>query len=509
MRSGLLSSMKLSPVRGGLVAVALLRLLYLPFFCRVTDLAGDESYYWEWGRRLDWGYYSKPPLIGWLMGLVGWLTGHAEWGIRLASLVCGTASLWFLQALARRMFGERAALLTLLLAALTPANVALNLFFTIDAPLVLCWSAALLMFSRCIEEPDRPSRWLLLTLCLGVGNLAKQMMLVFPVLMLVQLASTRELRPLLRRPALWGCLAASLVFLTPVLVWQYQHHWVTLGHMSHHFDAAAKMSVLEWLGRFLSFPASQAGLFTPVTWVLLLGAVFSALLRWHTLEKKERFLTLFSAPALLVFFLLALRQNVNPNWPAVFYLSAMVLLAGRLAASWERRRGTVRLALVMAGVMTLLAYALPLIIPAAGLSGHAKLDPLERLRGWSQAGHAAGDALAQVPRPQQTFLLALGHRDNASQFAFYTPQHPPVYRWQPDGALVSQYELWPSMHERTGWDALILQPSDKPLAKSLQKQFASVEPLPAIRIPLGNAQERRWQLYLAKGLKQEALSPTK
>lgn len=50
-----------------LAVIFLLRLLYLPLFCSVTDLAGDESYYWEWGRRPDWGYYSKPPMIGWLM----------------------------------------------------------------------------------------------------------------------------------------------------------------------------------------------------------------------------------------------------------------------------------------------------------------------------------------------------------------------------------------------------------------------------------------------------------
>src|SRR4051812_32333864 len=86
-----------------LLGLALFRLAYLPLFCAVTDLAGDESYYWDWGRHPDWGYFSKPPLIGWLMGAIGWLTGHSEWGIRLAALLFGTASLWFLQALAKRL----------------------------------------------------------------------------------------------------------------------------------------------------------------------------------------------------------------------------------------------------------------------------------------------------------------------------------------------------------------------------------------------------------------------
>jgi hypothetical protein len=341
---------------------------------------------------------------------------------------------------------------------------------------------------------------MLLALVLGIGNLAKQMMLVFPMLMLLLFASTVELRLLLRRPVLWGSLAISLLFLAPVLWWQQQHHWVTLGHMSHHFDSAERTGFVDWLARFISFPASQAGLFTPVTWMLLIACAFGGLWRWRSLDLVRRYLVIFSAPALLVFFVLGLRQNVNPNWPAVFYLSAIVLLAVHLLQAWERNRRILRLALGVAAAMTLLAYALPLAITVLGLSGDPKLDPLARLRGWKDAGAQAGALLAGAPQPGRTFLLALGHRDNASQLAFYTPQHPPVYRWQPDGDLMSQYELWPSMHERIGWDALIFQPSKKPLARSLEKQFSSVEKLSTIHVPLGHRDERTWQVFLGRAM---------
>ncbi|WP_082408142.1 ArnT family glycosyltransferase [Verrucomicrobium spinosum] len=137
-----------------LLGLLLLRLLFLPFFCSLYDLAGDESYYWEWGRRPDWGYYSKPPLIGWLMGMVGWLSGNQEWGVRLAALMVGTGSLTLLYLLGKRMFDESTGLLVLALAALTPANVALNLFFTIDSPLVLLWSAALLAFWSAVQSQN-------------------------------------------------------------------------------------------------------------------------------------------------------------------------------------------------------------------------------------------------------------------------------------------------------------------------------------------------------------------
>ena len=52
-----------------IAAVFIIRFLVL--LTAPIDLSGDEAYYWEWGRHLDWGYFSKPPLIGWLMGLAG------------------------------------------------------------------------------------------------------------------------------------------------------------------------------------------------------------------------------------------------------------------------------------------------------------------------------------------------------------------------------------------------------------------------------------------------------
>ena len=45
-------------------AVLLFRLLYAAIF--PVNPVGDEAYYWDWGRQLDYGYYSKPPLIAWL-----------------------------------------------------------------------------------------------------------------------------------------------------------------------------------------------------------------------------------------------------------------------------------------------------------------------------------------------------------------------------------------------------------------------------------------------------------
>ncbi|MFZ4647236.1 MAG: hypothetical protein ACOYNP_15905, partial [Gemmataceae bacterium] len=59
------------------IAVALgatvFRIIYLLWFCPY-DLAQDEAHYWDWSRNLDWSYYSKGPLVAWLIALSDFLT---------------------------------------------------------------------------------------------------------------------------------------------------------------------------------------------------------------------------------------------------------------------------------------------------------------------------------------------------------------------------------------------------------------------------------------------------
>ncbi len=44
----------------------ILSLAYVWLGCPL-DLAPDEAHYWDWSRHLDWSYYSKGPLVAWLI----------------------------------------------------------------------------------------------------------------------------------------------------------------------------------------------------------------------------------------------------------------------------------------------------------------------------------------------------------------------------------------------------------------------------------------------------------
>ena len=75
-----------------------------------TDLFVDESQYWLWARELEFGYYSKPPLIGWVIRLTTELgqSNSAFWVRLSAPLLHGVTAI-FVGALTARFYDRRTA----------------------------------------------------------------------------------------------------------------------------------------------------------------------------------------------------------------------------------------------------------------------------------------------------------------------------------------------------------------------------------------------------------------
>jgi len=127
----------------------LFRLVYAAYV--PLDLVPDEAYYWDWSRQLDWGYYSKPPMVAWLIGLSTSILGSTAFAVRLPAVLLGTLGLFWMYLLAARLYGRQAGFWAALLTAATPGNAALALLMTIDAPFLFCWCGALYCFWRFLE----------------------------------------------------------------------------------------------------------------------------------------------------------------------------------------------------------------------------------------------------------------------------------------------------------------------------------------------------------------------
>src|SRR5438132_838929 len=166
-----------------IVAAAVLRLLYLACDCPL-DLAPDEAHYWDWSRHLDWSYYSKGPLVAWLIRLScalfgDWsyaVTGNEALAVRLPAVVCGALLLVSLYVLTVQIFQREGLALGLVVVALSsPLLAAGSTLMTIDAPYTCCWGWALVLAYRALTTQSNWA-WAGAGLLVGLGILAKYTM---------------------------------------------------------------------------------------------------------------------------------------------------------------------------------------------------------------------------------------------------------------------------------------------------------------------------------------------
>ncbi|MET0336553.1 MAG: glycosyltransferase family 39 protein, partial [Caulobacter sp.] len=90
------------------LAATALRLFAL--FTSPLELYPDEAQYWLWSRTLSFGYFSKPPMIAWVIWGTTAIGGDAEPWVRIAAplLHAGTALCLFF--ISRRLFDAQSGL---------------------------------------------------------------------------------------------------------------------------------------------------------------------------------------------------------------------------------------------------------------------------------------------------------------------------------------------------------------------------------------------------------------
>ena len=483
---------------GGLLLFRLIYAAVVPL-----DLVPDEAYYWDWSRQLDWGYYSKPPMVAWLIALsTSWL-GSTAFAVRLPAVLLGTLGLFWMYLLAAHLYGRKAGFWAALLTAATPGNAALALLMTIDAPFLFCWCAALYCFWRFLEGGRRHGVWLAATtLVTGLGLLSKQTMFGFLPLAFIFLLVSPADRRQLRRPGFWVWIAGSLLFLVPVLVWNMHHDWITAQHTSGHFTSSP-VGMLKRLSRFGEFLAGMFGGGTPVTMALFAAVLVLAAYGFRRIDRRARYLFCFSGLPMAGVLGLALVQRVQPNWPAGFVPAGLVLVCGwalgQIAGLRPLNAGQqgLRRAAAVGAVCALVTYLVPL---GFGLQG-SRIDPAARLRGWREVGQTADAAWRKLPPTDGAFLVATTGRTAASELAFYLPAQPRAFVWNATGQILSQYDVWGGPQDRIGAASLIVTPPDSPPPEALATAFETVEPAGQVNIPIGNGRSHQYQLWRGLGFR--------
>jgi 4-amino-4-deoxy-L-arabinose transferase-like glycosyltransferase len=496
------------------------------------DLVQDECQYWDWSRRLQLSYFTKGPLVAYIIAGGTEIFGNTPLGVRIGAILgfMGFQIVLYL-GISRLMLRPFMGFLALAVVNSMLLFMTFAFMMTTDNPLMLCWLGA--FFSVYAMSLGDRGVWpaVALFFCCAVGVLAKYTMLLFlPLALLYGISLARRgIKPKGYFAGVFGAgILGTAAGFAPIVWWNHQNDYVGLKHILHLSGVAGeKAKTFFDLDKFPEFVFSQIGILLPWWFVFLMIAGAMALGVLLAGPRKDRskaerlsdreacFLAWFFWPVWGFFCIWSLHTRVNANWPAVSLAAGLLLIA----AFWEKRLAKAgpysihRWLWPGLGLVMFLAlhvhdflpvpyrFSVDLPVKVPGVEQPLEfINPTLRLKGWRDLGREVESLRRNnFANPEKVFIFSDNY-DVTASLAFYTPGNPVTYCVDM-GRRKNQYDLWPGPQDKVGWDAIFVrQKFKKGVPEVIQGMFASVERREYESEHKGNP-ARRFTIYVCKGFR--------
>jgi 4-amino-4-deoxy-L-arabinose transferase-like glycosyltransferase len=423
----------------------------------LVPLFPDETYYWDWSRTLAAGYFDHPPMIAFFVRAGTLVFGATPIGVRVVSILAGGAAALGIAATARELGGDEAGRRAALIFACFPLAAAGFVLATPDAPMLcaVAWTLYAVMRALKAEPASRETLlwWCVAGLTMGLAMASKFTSVLVPAAIAVGCVSHARLQNRFGERGPYVAVLVASAVLTPVLIWNYQHDWVSFKFQLGHGLGEPKGGVLGAVNRELELLGGQIGLVSPILFYFIARAVKRAF--DPTPAGLRTVLGMIAAVCLAFFVFSATRRSVEANWPALAWLPAVVLLATEPPFSWREERWF-KGGLIFGAALTAVVYVHTLV-PILPL--RADRDQVAKAFGWDDVASAV-ERRSDFVRTRATIKMtdlhfAAERYQDASELAFHMKGHPRVYSLNLSGRP-NQYDLWVTFPERATAGAYLI-----------------------------------------------------
>jgi 4-amino-4-deoxy-L-arabinose transferase-like glycosyltransferase len=477
---------------GALVVLRLIVVIASPL-----EIGPDEAQYWRWSRTLDFGYYSKPPLLAWIIALSTGVFGNGEWAIRFFSPILHGIAAWFLFLLGRRAFDAPTGAWAAAVYLLMPGVWLSSTIMSTDAVLLPAWAASLYFLWRMREAPTL-ANGALAGAVIGLAMLAKYAALYLYGGIVLAALFDKQTRKVVLSPTGAALAVASLIVLAPNLVWNANNGFETVSHTADNANLGEAgfnpLHVIDFMG-------DQMAVFGPITLlVLFAGFAFIIGRKAGDAFTREIWLVCFIAPPLVVILGQEIMSRAHANWAATAYPAASVLLASWIGRAFGKETSKMKagpfikagLGLnALIGVFFAMAWMAPSLGDATGFE-----NAFKRVRGWEQTS----TELSKIAAENNATALMFDEREVWHGVDYYgrSMNLPPVRAWRVTDHPRSHAEEAGAM--RPGEDGRVLVASMRDdFRPRIRADFEKIEPIGQLVIPLGPTRTRVMKLYLASG----------
>ena len=475
----------------GLTAVRLTALFATPL-----ELYPDEAQYWLWSRTLDWGYFSKPPMIAWTIWATTAIGGNSEAWVRLAAPFYHLGATLAVFGIGRRLYGPAVGFAACALYALMPGVQISSLVIATDAALLFFLSLSLLAY---VELPLAQGRRRLLTAAgfgaaVGLAFLSKYAAVYALIGLTLHLLISREARRVWDWRTAGVALTAFLLILSPNLAWNAAHGFATVQHTAANAAwGGRKLFNLPELGEFL---VSQFGVFGPIPFAVLMGGLALLAVR-KRLTDADLTLLCFSIPPFLIVTTQAFISRANANWSGAGYVAGSILVAAWLMR-WRAKGWLIGAVGSQAVIATLF---LACVISPALAEAIGAANGFKRAKGWEQTVDAI---TARAGAERGLTAVAVDDRFLFNASAYYgrdffgAVNAPPLKMWVREAHAQNQAETTDPLTAATG--ARVLAASlDLIYRDELAQDFQAVSGREIHSVMLDAKRRRRTELFVGEG----------
>ena len=461
---------------------ALLVFRLAALFISPLGLHGDEAQYWAWSKTLDWGYFTKPPLIAWVIWTTTSIFGDAEWAVRLSSPVLHSLTAFIIFRTARFAFDSRTGFWAAAIYLLMPAVWLSAGIVSTDVPLLLCWALALNAWLHLREKATWP-RAAQLGAAVGFGLLAKYAMLFFlPVLGLAFLFD-KPTRKALNCAKGYCAGVLTLVIFAPNIWWNFAHDFATVSHTAE--NANIESGIPFHPMELLSFLVDQMAVFGPVTFILFILALIAALR--GKLDRPALWIALFGLSPLLIISIEALLSRANANWAVTTYIAASILTAHFGVKFWPKVKNWL---VYGVAAQSILCLGLGLIVLAPSLTDKiGGANSVKHMRLWPETVTVIEEIYAHGHEGKSYDFIAFDKRIIYYDMVYYgLGDVAPFKMWMYQNHPIDHAELTAPLTATKG-PVLIINYYGH-YEDELREDFARLERLPDLDIDLGGGKRR-------------------
>jgi hypothetical protein len=427
--------------------VTLWRIVLLAF--NSTDLFVDEAQYWFWGQNLDFGYYSKPPVIAWVIRLFNAVSGSdSTFWIRVSAPLFHLATAFMLMQTTRRLLGptegeEVAPWVGVTFVTLPAASLSAVLVST-DTIQIFFVTTAIWAFLG-LNKRSSAIEALILGISLGIAFLTKYSVLFLLPGVFIAMATMRSAR-IAWRDVVIAAIAGAIV-VSPNLWWNLAHDAATVKHtesIAHWSDGEKNDGFLKHMFDGLGFLGAQFGVVGPIIFYAMLWA------SWRTIrgrsDDREKLLVWLSVPVVVLITLQALFAKAYANWAVTAYAAGTILAVWLLYRLTKKGLATsLIIGAVVAFIMPLLTvFPYDIELPNGNLV-------MQRYVGRSAVSREIADIATQAGTP----VIVADNRDILADL-YYTLKGRPfqIYARNFGGFPKSYYEQNFSLPVQTQGDVL-------------------------------------------------------